>query len=342
MRASLRRCTELFSSAEHGDYQSKSSITVDNPSSTNSSLSPPSEGEILFCFRISQSKQKELVKKSDNSDLATLNACIEKVSEIVDGVNQRLKKADTFKRLVDLKNKIVDLESVLAPHREYVKDGGIDICLMDEGKEGPELKEKYSWCLLFTDLLCFASYADSHNQSLQIKQKISLECVWIIDKIREGKSFEMKTPDSRFVPLNLNAEEQQQWNEVLSLTTENHLRYEQSKRNSSISADSNDFSKRRFKFKFCRGSHINAVYDGDWFTAVMQVQFHSPLVSICTEDFFQGDGCYVSKDGNVFNGQWKEGKLHGEGKANFISSELYSGQFKDSLPRMNPSTILLI
>ena len=40
-------------------------------------------------------------------------------------------------------------------------------------------------------------------------------------------------------------------------------------------------------------------------------------------------GKYTFANGDIYEGQWQDGKMHGQGKYTFVSGAIYEGQWRD-------------
>ena len=50
------------------------------------------------------------------------------------------------------------------------------------------------------------------------------------------------------------------------------------------------------------------------------------------EEYGNGFGKYKYIDGDSYEGEWKDGKFHGQGTKTFLNGEKYVGEFKENEP----------
>jgi len=55
-----------------------------------------------------------------------------------------------------------------------------------------------------------------------------------------------------------------------------------------------------------------------------------------------GEGKYTFADGDVYEGNWKDGKRHGEGKMTYADGSVYEGNWKDGKPNRKSFAKVLV
>lgn len=188
---------------------------------------------------------KELLKETqeDHPDHGPCQETFKKFQELADFVNNSLKESEGRKKLGDLKKNINGLKNLESPNRTLIKEGPASLITP---------KKKYQ-CLLFNDLLVFATGSETKVNSLVLI--LQLDTVWYEDledldpqTVRED-AIEIYTPDRPYILYTGNISEKKLWLAALKKAI-----------SASLGGAEDIVHRKGVSFEYKDGS----VYKGDW------------------------------------------------------------------------------
>ncbi|KAL6044463.1 MORN repeat protein [Balamuthia mandrillaris] len=243
---------------------------------------------------------KELISFTEEShpDYANLKSALEQIKKIADEINDAVLRSDSTKEVHTLSKMIPGIQKLLTGSRQLVKHGPVDVT---------SAEAKYSYLLLFSDVLVFASPMPK-GKKLELREKLQLEHVWaddMKDTTSAETAWQLVSPESTYLVQSPNKEDKIIWVDKC------HQRTLACCERLGIVDDAMPLGKRKMEYTFRNA----AVYSGEWFNGKMH-----------------GQGTFTSPDSTTYEGGYANGKFEGHGKITYLTSESYEGQWLKGKP----------
>eukprot|EP01104_Vermistella_antarctica_P018806 TRINITY_DN7112_c0_g1_i1.p1 TRINITY_DN7112_c0_g1~~TRINITY_DN7112_c0_g1_i1.p1 ORF type:complete len:957 (+),score=273.78 TRINITY_DN7112_c0_g1_i1:97-2967(+) len=279
---------------------------------------------------------RELIKKTDEShpDYGQLAEAHLKINAFTSQVNEGVRMTENMNKLARLINdpkKFGGFEDIVQPHRHLIFDADVNISVGEN---------KYTWMLLFDDIIVFASETKGKKTK---EMSLYLMNVWFDDLSKIGSApyvFEVKSPEYSF-----------------KVNTKGSKGSKQLWLENGNKALSNIFPNQDQARSFIYSFKDKRQYKGQWRDGVFDGVGHLkyPKGGRYEGDFVcgrrEGSGNIMFKSGDTYDGEWKDdlpngegtltigkvvytgkvsaGKKEGPGKLEWPNGDIYEGEFKD-------------
>eukprot|EP00795_Rhopilema_esculentum_P007472 gene7472-13244_t len=240
---------------------------------------------------------KDLLRKTSptHPDYNNLTASVKKMEEIASYINNQLKLSQSEKALAALQHQIVGLKAYYFSGRTLVHEG--PVCLMN-------IKRTYQ-CVLFNDLMVFASKGDSKQSVVDLVLDLSL--VWFQDleqldpQTTKEDSIGLYTPDRPYTIYVGTKSAKRLWLQHIRNAIIAHISEDNPNENATL-------SQRKATYTYKNG----CVYSGDFL-----------------ESKREGEGTMMWPNQMTYRGSWIDDERNGYGVLEYGTGEIYEGQWKN-------------
>jgi len=262
---------------------------------------------------------KDLLKKTSSShpDYENLGKAVKAMEEVATYINNQLKLSQSEKALAALQQQIIGLKAYYFSGRTLVHEG--PVCLMN-------IKRTYQ-CVLFNDLLVFASKGESKQSEVDLV--LDLRVVWFQDledldpQTTKEDAIGLYTPDRPYtIYVGANAAKKLWLQHLRSAVLAHNF--------DGVATQGSEISKRKASHTYKNGS----VYSGEFLESKREGEGTMMWPNQMTyrgnwiDDERNGEGTLEYGTGEVYEGEFKDDKLHGYGCCRYSNGDKYSGRFK--------------
>ena len=159
-----------------------------------------------------------MIKQTDPShpDYSDLITAKDDLKEFTMNVNESVRGQEHYRKFseqVQDPKKYIGFDAILRPHRNLIFESEVEVNMGDR---------VYTWTLLFTDLLVFAS---TSGKKKTVEEKLSIEQIWFEDLADLGceTKFRIVTPSSMYLVDVKSVLEKQKWLSIADKTISSWL-----------------------------------------------------------------------------------------------------------------------
>ncbi|XP_024866882.1 alsin isoform X2 [Kryptolebias marmoratus] len=272
------------------------------------------------CFEVSSSDYQKLQDGFSRFEALTVQ------------LKRKRKEADyTFHFWKSFPGKMTD--SLRKPHRRLIyESSNKSLTLQNAGRFS------VNWFILFSDSLVHAQGVAPHKNPFSTHHIFPLATLWVEPTAEDDaglQGLKVITPEETFTLLASSSTEKSKWLRAINQAVDQAL--------SGAGPKSEPPPRRTASYTFYKDGRLKeATYDGHWLNGKPHGsgELKWPDGRIYTGSFKNGleDGFgeFVAPNKtlnkkDLYQGYWKEGKMHGLGSYRYASGEVYDGSFQDGM-----------